>query len=104
MRKPATSRAGLSENHARALVEVLEALAPDYRPGLRWDAQLWHALFGVPALLSRPRPQREAAHQAAEAFISARRAGIYLARIPHEALQGLITGLEFAASHAKPVR
>ena len=84
----------LSARHARALVEVFEALEPDYRPGLRWDAMLYHALFGVPGLLKRPRPSLEAAHEAAAAFISAKDAGIYLARIPEEAIQGLITGLE----------
>lgn len=115
----------LSEGHARALVEILQALEPDYRPGLRWDAMLFHALFGVPALKAdtaaitsshrrrsgslaisdrpisrRTRPDRAAAHEAAEAFIAARRAGIYLARIPQEALKGLIDGLESATVHA----
>ena len=118
----------LSESHARALVEILQALEPDYRPGLRWDAMLFHALFGVPALKAdtaasggsfisrRTRPSLESAHEAAEAFIAARRAGLYLARIPQEALKGLITGLESTtapklrttprsrSAHPKPTR
>jgi len=97
----------LSRSHARALVEVLRALEPDYRVGMRWSVQLYHALFGVPALLAdgrvsrRPRPSLDAAHEAAEAFLSARRAGIYLARIPQEALQGLINGLESELTSAR---
>ncbi len=94
----------LSPRHARALFEVFRALEPDYRPGLRWDAMLFHALFGTPALLGRPRPSLASAHLAAEAYLSARRAGIYLARIPQETIKGLLTGLESAKAHAKPAR
>ncbi len=75
----------LSAGHARALLEIFEALEPDYRSGLRWDAMLFHALFGVPALLGRPRPSLESAQQAATA-ISARSAGLYLAPSPEQAL------------------
>ena len=91
----------LSKKHALALVEVFRALEPDYRPGLRWDAMLYHALFGVPALLRRTRPGLESAHEAAEAFLAARRAGLYLARIPQEALKGLTDGLESASPHLR---
>ena len=94
MKPPASKRAGLSARHVSALVEVFEALEPDYRPGLRWDAMLYHALFGVPGLLERPRPSLESAHEATEAYLSARDAGIYLARIPQEAIPGLLDGLE----------
>ncbi len=58
----------LSPHHAQALFEALE---PDYRSGLRWDAMLFHALFGTPALLGRPRPSLASAHLAAEAYLLA---------------------------------
>ena len=59
----------LAPRHAEALVEILRALSPEYRAGLRWPAQLYHALFGVPALLQRPRPSLRAAHAAAGAEV-----------------------------------
>ncbi len=61
----------LSPCHARALFEVFEALEPDYRRGLRWDAMLFHALFGTPALQGRRRPSLASAHLAAEAYLLA---------------------------------
>ena len=94
----------LSPHHARALLEVFRALEPDYRPGLRWDAMLFHALFGTPALLGRPRPSLASAHLAAEAYLSARRAGIYLARTPQEAIKGLLAGLEAEQPYLKTAR
>ena len=68
--------APLSESHARALVEILQALEPDYRPGLRWEAMLYHARFGTPALSSTPRPALERAHRAADAAMRAQQAGL----------------------------
>ncbi len=58
----------LSPSHALALFQALE---PDYRSGLRPDAMLFHALFGTPALLGRPRPSLASAHLAAEAYLLA---------------------------------
>ena len=95
-----------SARHARALSEVFEALEPDYRMGLWWSAMLYHAMFGVPgvradtaaiggsSISKRPHPSLERAHRAAAAFLSARDAGIYLAHVPLETIQGLLTGLE----------
>ena len=86
--------ASLPAAQAEALTELVRALAPGYRRGLRWQAMLYQAYAGTPALAGRARPEKAAAHRAAEAALTAERLGLHLAGVDEETVARVIAELD----------
>ena len=84
----------LVTTHARGLVDVLLAIADEYPPVKRWDAELYAVVAcGTPALSSAPRPDADAAHAKAHLHLTSREIGRLLAVYPRVVIAGLVEGL-----------
>lgn len=97
---PADPPPSLVPTHARSVVDVLLAMADEYAATRRWDAELFQALAGTPALSSASRPDSDAAHAEAHLHLVAREIGRLLTSFPCVVFTGLVEGITEAMEAA----